>query len=366
MTGYKVRIIDADTHIDETEDTWEYMRESDRLYKPTTALPASPDPKLPPTRYWMIDGKRQIRFMRSDEQTGTTVETRELLDVRARLRDMDELGTDVQVIYPTLFLMEATEKPEISSALRYSYNRWLADKCSQSAGRLRWICLPPLQNIMEALNELRWAKEHGASGVLKKGDREAGKYPADPYFEPFYAEAEKLNLSICIHTGSGIADFSSAREFSHGQFMRTKGAAINGVLGLILHNVPQRFPKLRFGCIEAGASWVPFVAYDLRRQQARLAPVESRVLGIPTSQLAPDLFRDNRVYVTCQVDEDLPYILRYIGEDNLMIGSDYTHRDPSKEHDFQKLLEERANRREIPKSAVQKSLYDNPKIFYGL
>ena len=148
--------------------------------------------------------------------------------------------------------------------------------------------------------------------------------------------------------------------------MRTKAAAINGVLGLILHNVPQRFSKLRFGCIEAGASWVPFVAYDLRRRRARLAPVESRVLGIPTSELAPDLFKANRVYVTCQVDEDLPYILRHIGEDNLMIGSDYTHRDPSNEHQFQKLLEARANRGEIPKSAVQKILCDNPKTFYRL
>jgi predicted TIM-barrel fold metal-dependent hydrolase len=366
MTRYKVRIIDADTHIDETEQTWEYMRAGDLSHKPTTAYPSHPDPKLPATRYWMIDGRRQIRFIRRDDQTGTTVETRELLDVKARLRHMDELGTDVQVIYPTLFLMEATEKPEINSAMRHSYNRWLADKCSQSDGRLRWVCLPPLQNMDEAISELHWAKEHGACGALKKGDREAGKYPADPYFEPFYAAAEKLDLPICIHTGSGIPDFSPARDFSHGQFMRTKAAAINGVLGLILHNVPARFPKLRFGCIEAGASWAPFVAYDLRRQQARLAPVESRVLGIPTTELPPDVFKANRIYVTCQVDEDLPYILQHISADNLMIGSDYTHRDPSKEHDFQKLLEERAGRGEISKTAVQKILYDNPKRFYGL
>jgi len=93
--------------------------------------------------------------------------------------------------------------------------------------------MPPLQKMDEALAEIRWSKEHGACGVLKKGDREAGKYPADPYFEPLYAEAEKLDLPICIHTGSGIPDFSPAREFSHGQFMRTKGAAINGVLDIV-------------------------------------------------------------------------------------------------------------------------------------
>jgi len=50
----------------------------------------------------------------------------------------------------------------------------------------------------------------------------------------------------------------------------------------------------------------------------------------------------------------------------LIVGSDYTHRDPSMELGFRKLLQERADRGEIPKSAVQKILYDNPKAFYGL
>jgi hypothetical protein len=86
-------------------------------------------------RYWVIDGKRQLRFIRGDEETGTVVESRELLDVRVRLKHMDEIGTDIQVMYPTLFLMEATERPEVSTALRRSYNRWLADRCGRSGGR---------------------------------------------------------------------------------------------------------------------------------------------------------------------------------------------------------------------------------------
>ncbi len=360
-------IIDADTHIDETDDTWEYMESADSALKPSTSYPLNPDPKLPPARYWVIDGRRQIRFVRSDKDSGTTVETRELLDVTARLKHMDQLGTDTQVIYPTLFLMEATEKPEINVAMRRSYNRWLSDRCSQSGGRLRWVCMPPLQNMDVALSEIQWAKEHGACGILKKGDREAGRYPADSYFEPLYAEAEKLNLPICIHTGSGVPDFSPAREFSHGQFMRTKAAAINGVVGLILHKIPQKFPALRIGCIEAGSMWAPFVAYDLRRQQFRQQGRESTsVLGVPTIELASNVFRENRVYITCQVDEDLPYILKWVGENNLMIGSDYTHRDPSMELEFRKELQARADKGDIPQSAVQKILYDNPKAFYGL
>jgi predicted TIM-barrel fold metal-dependent hydrolase len=362
-----VGIIDADTHVDETEATWDYLSEAGLQYKPTTAFPSNPNPNLPPARYWVIDGKRQVRFMRSDKDSGTTVETRELIDVKARLRHMDELGTDIQVIYPTLFLMEWTEKPEINVALRRSYNRWLAERCSASGGRLRWICMPPLQDINRAVEEVHWASEHGACGVLKKGDREAGKFPVDTYFEPLYAAAEGLNLPICFHTGSGVPDFSSAREFSHGQFMRTKAAVINGVLGLLMHKIPNKFPRLRIGAIEAGSMWAPFVNYDLRRQQHRQQGRETvGVLGIPELKLASNLFKDNRVYITCQVDEDLPYILECVGEDNLMVGSDYTHRDPSMELEFRAILQGRADKGHIPQAAVQKILYDNPKAFYGL
>jgi predicted TIM-barrel fold metal-dependent hydrolase len=360
-----MRIIDADTHIDETEDTWEYMQGSDLQFKPTTAYPAKRNPNMLPTRYWMIDGRRQLRFIRSDKESGTVVQSRELLDVQVRLKHMDELGTDIQVMYPTLFLMEATERAEVSTALRRSYNRWLADRSAQSNGRLRWICLPPLQNMDETMKELRFAKEHGACGVLKKGDREADKWPADPYFFPFYEEAERLDLPVCFHTGSGIPDFSPAREFTLGQFMRTKAAAVNGIETILVNNIPAKYPKLRFGCIEAGASWVPFVDYDVRR---RVKSNRDRVsvLSGPQTMLATNTFKENRIYITCQVDEDLPYILKYVGEDNLIVGSDYTHRDPSMELEFRKLLQERADRGEIPQSAVQKILYDNPKTFYGL
>ena len=55
-----------------------------------------------------------------------------------------------------------------------------------------------------------------------------------------------------------------------------------------------------------------------------------------------------------------------IGEDNLMVGSDYTHRDPSMELEFRKELEGRADKGDIPKASVQKILYDNPKAFYAL
>jgi predicted TIM-barrel fold metal-dependent hydrolase len=358
-----IAVIDSDTHVDETDATWDYVLPELAEFKPTTGYPRNQDPNRPPTRYWVVDGHRKPRRIRDDGKSGTPLEARELLDVDVRLRHMDELGIEVQVIYPTLLLSEPTERPEVELAVTGSYNRWLADRCSRSRGRLRWVCVPPTRSMDEALKTLRFAKDHGACGVLKKGDREGGKWPCDPYFFPLYEEAERLDLPICFHLGSGVPDFSSAAEFSFGGYFHTQLPVINGIHSLLLHDVPKKFPKLRFGAIEAGASWAPMIAYDLRRRYATRARANQRG---PQFALDDNVFTANRIYIACQVDEDLPYVVNVIGEDNLLVGSDYTHQDQSQEHGFVRLLEERAARGEISPTLVRKIVHDNPKAFYGL
>lgn len=355
-------VIDSDTHIDETEATWEWMTESETGFKPKPDAPAVLDPNRPPMRYWLIDGHRQPRFFRDDMRSHTTVETRELLDPMARVRHMDELGTDVQVIYPTMFLVGVTENPEVEVAVKRSYNRWLADRCSETDGRLRWVCLPPLLDVDKAIEEVRFAKANGACGVLKKGDAEGGHWVAQEYFFPFYEECEKLDLPICVHLGSGTPDFTSSRDFEHVRYYRQGLPPLNAFLSLVQFGVPKRFPGLRWGFIEAGASWVPYSAYTALRRIRRLRRAQDDY----TYEQPSDIVRLNNFYVTCQVDEDLPTILRCTGEDRLLVGSDYTHADASQEFGFPALLQEQADRGDIPQSAVQKILHDNGRAFYGL
>ena len=34
---------------------------------------------------------------------------------------------------------------------------------------------------------------------------------------------------------------------------------------------------------------------------------------------------------TCEADEDIPYLAEFIGDDHLMIGSEYGYNDPAEE-----------------------------------
>ena len=118
-----------------------------------------------------------------------------------------------------------------------------------------WVMIPPLRSIEESLKELHWAKDHGAVGVFFRGIE--GNYTLDnPYFFPVYQAAMDVDLPICIHTGSGtpsvtaMFDLERNRQWSHSGF-----PPLHAFRDLVLNQIPEMFPRLRFGFIEASASW---------------------------------------------------------------------------------------------------------------
>lgn len=352
-----MRAIDADAHIDESEQTWEYLAEADRRHKPIS-FELSEGELLGPNdgrrhRLWLIGGNARLRRFRSDQATGTTRATRELLDVDARLRHMDELGIDVQVLYPTTFLHAVTERADLELALCKAYNRWLADRTAASGGRLRWVALAPLLSIDRAVEELRFAKDHGACGVMKKGVECEKRAASDPYFFPFYEEAERLDLAICIHQGSGDPKLSNTVDNAREAVLNVLSAFST----LADAHVPDTFPRLRVGFIEAGASWIPYLIKDLgMRGKADRAPYDFK-----TGFLA-----HNRFYVTCDTEDDIPYLLQYGGEDYLMLGTDYSHVDQSAELRAHGVLMEMAQQGAFSTAAATKIVSDNARRFYGL
>src|SRR5688572_27651759 len=112
-------IIDADAHVIESERTWEYMEGPDRAFRPVSV--EVEDPSGAHKEFWLVDG----RLRRRDTNVGldTPQAARELSDVQVRLRHMDELGIDVQILYPSLFIFPLTNRPEVDVALCRGYNR---------------------------------------------------------------------------------------------------------------------------------------------------------------------------------------------------------------------------------------------------
>lgn len=87
--------IDADAHVIESERTWDYI-EDDKC-RPFLVTPGGSRPQN-----WLIDGRVFNRGVNVDR--GLPEAIREMRDIEGRLKHMDELDIDVQVLYPSLFL----------------------------------------------------------------------------------------------------------------------------------------------------------------------------------------------------------------------------------------------------------------------
>ena len=89
-------------------------------------------------------------------------------NVPARLKHMDELGIDVQVMFNSLWITPLTSRADAEIALSWAWNRWLADVWRLGEDRLRWTCVVPALSPKEAVAQIRFAKEHGAVGVCMR------------------------------------------------------------------------------------------------------------------------------------------------------------------------------------------------------
>ena len=180
-------MIDADAHVIENESTWECMLESERQFRPKIVGSTNGEASV---EYWLIDG-RVIPW--SNVGKDTPKGSREMSDLSARLKHMDELDVGVQVIYPTFFIFPCTRRPEVDLALCRSYNRWMADIVKKAPDRFNWVVIPPLLSMDRVFEELKFGKENGACGVFMRG-LEGDRRLSDPYFFPCM---KKLASWIC-------------------------------------------------------------------------------------------------------------------------------------------------------------------------
>lgn len=335
--------IDADAHVHETERTWEFMEGSDAQYKPFTVVAEGGS-----ARYWVIDGRLTPRG--GNVAADISSELREGADIKARVRHMDELEVDVQVIFPSLFLNPLTTRPEVEVALCRSYNRWLADIWQQGGDRLRWAAVLPLMDMDASVSEARFARDNGGCALYTRGIFE-NRLLTDSYFDPLYGIASDLDMPVCVHAAT--PSFEWQRTFQHELgFAKFKLPAVSTFHTIIADGLATRFPQLRYGFIEVSSQWVPYALHDLAKRFQRRG-----------QQLSRDVMRESRIYVACQVDDDIPYVLQYAGEDNIVIGSDYGHADTATELEALSKLQLTG---ELSATAINKILDDNARALYGL
>lgn len=354
-------VIDADAHVVESEQVWDYLEASENKYRPQLVTA----PENSQLQVWVLDGEclgpkfpspneqeSAAHMKRFGREVATPIKARELSDVEQRLRHMDQLGIDVQVLYNSLWITPLTSRPDAEIALSWAWNRWLADVWRVGENRLRWTCVVPALSPKEAVPQIGFAKEHGAVGVcMRPFERE--RMMTDPFYYPIYEAAERLDMPVTVHLANGSPElFKLMTNEAGGGFSTFRVPTVTSCYALIMSEIPRTFPKLRWGFIEVSSQWVPWVVHEaMRRSLGSAHPVPK------------DCLREYNIYVSTQTDDDFAYVISYAGEDNLVIGTDYGHGDTSSELNAISRFKAMGD---LSPKVKHKILSENPKRFYSI
>jgi predicted TIM-barrel fold metal-dependent hydrolase len=259
-------------------------------------------------------------------------------DAAARLRYMDEIGCDAQVLYPNVggfgnqLFLELRE-PELMLECVRAYNDFQLDWISVDPRRFIAIMATPFWNVAATAAEVERCAARGHRGILfTASPQDFGQpYLGDRHWDPLWSVAQETGLPISFHIGSGgnLDGFSPERLAVDGPQATYARTSCNLFLGngmqladLLLSGVLPRFPELKFVSVESGLGWIPFLleaadysfhAASVRRER-------------PEFELLPSDYFRRQVY-SCYWFETLPpeSLLERLGLEHVLFETDFPH-----------------------------------------
>jgi predicted TIM-barrel fold metal-dependent hydrolase len=196
---------------------------------------------------------------------------------RVRLQHMDREGIDHQLLYGSIALsFNSIIDPELAVGLCRAYNDYIHEDCQIRPDRLHPVAVLPLQDPVEAVRELRrcvedlgmpavWIPPNVPQPHPDAPDRfpeiRVPKQLSHPDFFPIYAEAERLDVAVGIHGAPGMQLAGGTADqldsFTLVHVFANRSMQQMALARLIFDGVLERFPRIRFGFLEAGVGWVP-------------------------------------------------------------------------------------------------------------
>lgn len=370
MSSYPV--IDADSHVEECEETWAHLEPQFQDRTPRIVQSEVGPGVCWQDAFWLVDGRLHPQpFGHGATMLGTpatstlarakpfTLESQTMRDIPERLAELDRFKIDTAVLFPTGLLVRMTEDPTFEAALMRSYNTWLAERCAVAPDRLKWIAVIPFRSPGEAVEEVQRVKQLGAVGAMTLGT--AGDTMLhDLQFDPIFRELVRQDLPVCIHVGWGHRGLQESADGMFASFgVSFTLPVLMGFFSIVGGGVLDRHPDLRAGFFEAGGDWLPWMVQRMNRYRGvtmfhNVTPVSKHPIE--------EYLKAGNVYFTIEGDEWLvPQVIELLGEDHVMASADIPH--PEGREDC---LEEVRERTDISEAVKEKILSENPARFFGI
>jgi len=257
-----------------------------------------------------------------------------------RPRSLDLLGFASQLVFTTFCLgnfgLDQGKDADLAYAAAQAHNRMMVDFCSVDR-RFLPTAYVPFMDRDRAPAATKEAIELGAKAIMIPSKCPEGFSPSHVDFDAVWAQAEEAGLPIVFHVGGEeklnpayfenglprVKDFHGGEEnFTSVSFMPIPNSVMQTVACLIFDGVFDRFPKLKFGAIELGASWVPSWMRFMDSSHQAFYKNEERLhrLSAPPSEIVR-----RQVRVTPYPHEDAGWIIANSAPEICLFSSDFPH-----------------------------------------
>ena len=252
---------------------------------------------------------------------------------------LDHLGFTSQLVFTTACLsnfgLEQKGEVELAVEAARAHNRMMTEFCSVDR-RLLATGYVPLIDRQRAPEIALEALRLGAKALVVPSRHPPGFSASHRELDPLWAVAQDAGVPILFHVGGEekmhrdylenglpfVKDFHGGDEnFTSLTFMAIPLSVWQTLSALVIDGVFDRFPRLKFGAIELGASWLPSLMKFLDSGVAAFGKEErlQRLSGTP-SEILRRQFR-----VTPYPHEDVRWIMENSGEDMVLFSSDFPH-----------------------------------------
>jgi predicted TIM-barrel fold metal-dependent hydrolase len=296
-------------------------------------------------QWWIVEGQRVPNLLLNgasgrpisewgDFNTHYDEMRRGVWDPAVRLQDMDLAGVWASLCFPsTLWGFAGTRfarmtDHDLGLACLRAYNDWMVDEWVGTDPRRYIACqLPWLADPVLAADEIRRNAARGVRSVSFSENPEGIGLPNiySDHWDPFFSACEETATVVNLHVGSsGMTRRPCSSSKSATLIALFPESGIEALVDWVFARVPVRFPDLKVVLSEAGVSWVPMALERLgRAERSRGSVLNDWDSDLPSPvELARRSF-----YFTSIEDPSAFRQLDLIGEDRVMVETDYPHYD---------------------------------------
>jgi predicted TIM-barrel fold metal-dependent hydrolase len=284
----------------------------------------------------------------------------DLSDPQARLRGMDFMGVDHQMIYPTTLYARMTNDHGFEAALMRAYNRYIGKQCQFAPQRLKWAGLLPLRDAKQGCAAVEELITLGAAAAVVYGTA-GDRLLCDKSFTPVWDELHRSGLPLCVHMGMSYPPFLEVCNgllAAHGIGMSLP--AQMAFVAIVGHGMLDRYADLKVGFFEFGAEWILYMVARLDHY----LPIDRSQMPIKDQlpqRAIEEYAKSGRIFIAGEADDRLlPQEVELLGEDQILYSSDLPHGEGR--HNAAKEILARSD---ISASHKRKILYDNAVRFFG-